>query len=259
MLIISSSAKTLDFKTPYTTQIKSQVPIFNKQATIFNNYLRTKQVGDLTKILEINEKLAILNFQRNQDWKASPTEEGTRPAIYAYKGDVFRQLHPHDYSPDECAYAHNSLMIMSGLYGVVRAFDAIQPYRFGMATKVKDEIKGEIPGKLNEFWKTKITDFLNAQIKEQKHRGLINLASKEYAKPVDKDKLECPFITVDFKEDRGGVLKTMGLYAKRARGMMIDYCIKNKIENPEDLKEFAKDGYHFATEEDGHYIFIRAS
>lgn len=243
MLIISSSAKTLDLKTPAP---KGQEPPFLKEANEVQAFLASMDVQAYSRTLGVSEKIAILNVERMQTWDSAEA----RPALFMYKGDVYRQLNPEEYSPEQLDYA-KSVFAMSGLYGAVGGMDKIKPYRLEM----KAELKGY--GHMNDYWRPLVTSYFNELIEKEAHEFLLNLASKEYAKAVDRKELKVPVIDVEFKEEREGKLKTIGLMAKRARGMMIDYCIKKQIQDPNELRHFNQAGYEFLGEEKGTLTFVR--
>lgn len=244
MLIISSSAKTLDLTSPAP---KSQKAHFEKEANKVQAVLAKMDVADFSKALHVSEKLAIMNVKRMQNWSSAES----RPALFMYKGDVYRQLHTDEYNDEQIAYAARSVFAMSGLYGAVGGLDAIKPYRLEM----KADIEGF--GHMNDYWRPLVTDYFNELIKKDGHKFLLNLASVEYAKAVDRGKLNVPVVNVVFKEERDGKLKIIGLMAKRARGAMIDYCIKNQIEDPADLRHFNEDAYEFVGENNGTLTFVR--
>lgn len=204
-------------------------------------------VQELSKKLHCSEKIAILNVGRMQSWNAAEA----RPSLFMYKGDVYRQLTPSDYSQEELDYAGRSVFAMSGMYGTVGALDRIKPYRLEMKAVIGDY------GHMNDYWRPLVTKYFNELIESEGHKFLLNLASIEYAKAVDRDQLKVPVIDVQFKEEREGKLKIVGIMAKRARGMMIDYCIKNMIEDPSELRHFNTAGYEFIGEENGSMIFAR--
>jgi len=244
MLIISSSAKTLDLETPAP---KGQAPHFLKQTNEIQKLLAAMDVEEFSKTLGASEKIAILNVQRMQDWNSNEA----RPSLFMYNGDVYRQLHPEDYTSKQLDYAGRSVFAMSGLYGAVGALDAIKPYRLEMKAKLDGY------GNLNDYWRPYITEYFNELIDRDGHKFLLDLASIEYSKAVDREKLKVPVVKVDFKEERDGKLKVIGIMAKRARGMMIDYCIKNQIEDPSELRHFNTAGYEFVGEENGTLTFVR--
>lgn len=244
MIIISSSGKTLDLKRPAPS---GRPPHFLKEAETIQKFLTTLDVPDFAKTLGTSEAIAIINVERMQTWKVAPE----RPALFLYFGDVYRELHPLEYSAQQLEYAGRSVFAMSGLYGAVGGMDAIKPYRLEMKT----DLDGF--GVMNEYWRPLVTDYFNELAEKEGHHFLLNLASIEYAKAVDRKKLKIPIIDVDFKEERDGVLKIVGIMAKRARGMMIDYCIRHQIEDPAELRNFKAAGYEFVGESQGTMTFAR--
>lgn len=244
MLIISSSAKTLDLETHAP---KGKPAHFLKKANVLQKEIAGLEFKALKKLLHVNEKLAHLNFERMQGWAKAEA----RPALFMYKGDVYRELDVQNYSKKQLEYAGKCLFAMSGLYGAVGALDEIKPYRLEMQAKIKGF------GAMNDYWRPFVTDYFNELIEQEGHTHLLNLASVEYARALDSKKLKVPIIHVDFKEERDGKLKTIGILAKRARGMMIDFCIKNQVTKPAQLREFKAAGYEFSGEEKGKMLFIR--
>lgn len=247
MLIISSSAKTLDESSPLP-KVQTRQPVFLKQAEQLHRELAELSLPKLQKVLHCNEKIAELNFKRMQDW--SRAEE--RPALFMYHGDVYRELDPQSYSIEQINYAADHVFAMSGLYGVLGGLDQFKPYRL--------EMNAKLPGhklRMNEYWQEPVTDYFNQLVDEKGHKCLLNLASVEYAKAVDPSRLKVPIIDVDFKEERDGDHKTIGIFAKRARGMMIHFCIENQVEDPKELQNFKAAGYSFAGEEGGRLQFYR--
>jgi uncharacterized protein len=243
MLIISSSAKTLDLETPAP---QGQAPNFLIEANKAQSVLASMDVQTFSEILGVSEKIALLNVERMQTWSSAKA----RPALFMYKGDVYRQLNPSDYSKEQLDYA-KSVFAISGLYGAVGGMDEIKPYRLEMKAKLEGY------GSMNVYWKPLVTDYFNKLVEKEGHQFLLNLASKEYAKAVDRKKLTIPVIDVEFKEERDGKLKIVGLMAKRARGMMIDYCIVNHVQDPAELRHFNSAGYEFLGEENGTLTFVR--
>lgn len=244
MLIISSSGKTLDLQSPAP---KGLQPHFEKEANAIEAVLAQMDVKTLTKVLGASEKIAMLNFERIQNW----SHNTARPSLFMYKGDVYRELHVQDYSPAQLEYAGRSVFAMSGLYGAVGGMEAIKPYRLEMKTKLKGY------GAMNDYWRPFITKYFNELIEKEGHQHLLNLASVEYAKAVDRKKLKVPVIDVHFKEEQNGKLKVVGIMAKRARGMMIDFCIQNQIEDPADLRAFKTAGYEFIGQSKNTLTFAR--
>lgn len=247
MLIISSSAKTLDLDKAVPSFFQCEQAPFTKTADKIAEELNELDLEELQKLYKVSDKITAENMLRFQNWSAADE----RPGLYMYKGDVFRELELDLYKKAEHDYASNSVFVMSGLYGIVGANHLIKPYRLEM----KAELEGR--GVMNDFWRSEVTDYLNGVVDRQGHKLLLNLASKEYSKAVDEEKLKVPMINVDFKEEQEGKLKIVGIFAKRARGMMINYCIKNKVETLEQLRHFKAAGYEFHGEKDGTLTFVR--
>lgn len=246
MIIITSSAKTLDEKTD-CSHVHGEQPLFLNMSERIHTSLAKKSKEELQEVLHANDKITELNFNRYKSWKKDHSSENSRPALFMYKGDIFRQMHPLAYSEDQLKYAHKTLRVMSGLYGSVRALDLIQPYRLEMAAKIDSNEK------LSDQWRESVTEQFNKE-----DNTLVNLASKEYADAVDFDTFNGKVITIEFKEERDGKLQNLGILAKRARGMMIEYAIQNKVEDPKELQKFTEGGYAFAGETSpGVWLFTR--
>lgn len=238
MKIVISPAKSLDFTTVLPTK-KFTEPSFLKEAQIINKVVKEKSPQELSKLMNISDKLGELNWQRNQEWKVPFTIKNARPAIYAFNGDVYTGLDAYTLSKEKIMKLQDTLRILSGLYGIVKPLDLIQPYRLEMGTKLTI---GEHKN-LYEFWKKKITKMLNEQVKEKEL--FINLASKEYFDTVAIKNLKVPVITPEFKDYKNGKLKIISFYAKKARGLMVRYIIDHNIKTIDGLKGFDYEGYHF--------------
>ena len=238
MKIVISPAKSLDFETELPTK-KHTESIFLKESNTVHNVLKKLKPKKLSELMSISEKLADLNWERNQEWKLPFTDENARPAIYAFNGDVYTGLNAYTLPITKIDELQGKLRILSGLYGLLKPLDLMQPYRLEMGTKLP-------VGKnknLYEFWKTKITKSLNSELK--KDELFINLASNEYFEAVDVKALKVPVITPEFKDYKDGKLKIISFFAKKARGMMVRYIIDTNAETIEDLKGFDYDGYKF--------------
>jgi cytoplasmic iron level regulating protein YaaA (DUF328/UPF0246 family) len=250
MLAILSSAKTLDYESPLPSFVKPTKPLFVKQAHDLVKSLKSLSEKDLGKIMSISPKLAKQNYERYQEFASAPE----RPAIYSYQGDAFKSLQLSEYGKTELSYAQKSVLFVSGLYGLLRPLDAMKPYRLEMLTQ-NISIKQK---SLYSFWKDRLSEYVDSV---EKGRGacLINLASKEYSKAVCTSALRTPVINIDFKESKNGKLSVVALFAKQARGAMIDFMILEKIKKPEQLKEFDWKGYCFEPKlsNDGCYTFVR--
>jgi cytoplasmic iron level regulating protein YaaA (DUF328/UPF0246 family) len=238
MKLVLSPAKSLDFETTLPTEKHTQ-PVFLKHSEQLNIVLKKKSVKALSELMSISKDLSQLNYERNQEWELPFTKENARPAIYAFNGDVYRGLDAYTIPKDKIEKVQDTVRILSGLYGVLKPLDLIQPYRLEMGTKLN-------VGKhknLYEFWKQDITNALNDDLKEGEI--FLNLASVEYFKAVDTKTLKVPVIDVDFKELKNGEYKTIGIYAKLARGIMSRYIIDNNAETLDDVKGFDLENYRF--------------
>lgn len=238
MKIVISPAKSLDFETTLPTQLYTESS-FLKEANTVHRVLKKKKPKQLSELMAISEKLADLNWQRNQDWATPFTPENARPAIYAFNGDVYVGLHAYSLPMEKLPVLESKLRILSGLYGLLKPLDLIQPYRLEMGTKLPVGKSKD----LYEFWKPKITKALNSELK--KDELFINLASNEYFSAVDKKALKVPVITPEFKDYKDGKLKMISFFAKKARGMMVRYIIDTDAQTIDDLKGFNYEGYQY--------------
>ena len=240
MLIVISPAKTLDYETPAKTKVFTS-PDYLDQSQGLINRLRNFSSLDISDLMKVSAKIADLNFDRYEAWKKPFTQKNAKQAVLAFKGDVYTGLNAETFKADDFKFAQNHLRVLSGLYGLLRPLDLMQPYRLEMGTKLKtDEGKN-----LYEFWGSDITEGLNKQLKKIKSDILINLASNEYFKAVKPKELSAEIITPAFKEFKNGEYKMIGIYAKKARGLLSRYIIQNKLSDPEDLKSFNEEGYRF--------------
>jgi cytoplasmic iron level regulating protein YaaA (DUF328/UPF0246 family) len=255
MIIVISPAKTLDFETPPLTQAHTQ-PDFLGDSAMLIDELRKLEPSQIGAMMSISSKLATLNSNRYFAWNRPFTLRNAKQAILAFKGDVYTGLDADTMTGNELAFAQDHLRILSGMYGVLRPLDLMQPYRLEMGTQFKNP-RGN---NLYEFWDDKITQALNQDLAKQKDGILINLASNEYFQSVQPSKLNARIITPVFKDQKNGVYKIISFFAKKARGMMSRYIIQNKLTNPEAIKSFDVAGYRFSQEDSGknEWIFIRA-
>ena len=238
MKIVISPAKSLNFESPLPVQ-KHTDSLFLKEAETIQKTLKKKKPKQLMELMDISEKLADLNWERNQNWSLPFTAENARPAIYAFDGDVYTGLDAYTIPTDKFPILEDKLRILSGLYGVLKPLDLMQPYRLEMGTSLPIGTKKN----LYEFWKKKVTQFLNDELQE--HELFINLASNEYFSAVDTKTLKAPVVTPEFKDYKGGKLKMISFFAKKARGLMVRYIIDNNAETIDDLKQFNYEGYAF--------------
>lgn len=238
MKIVISPAKSLDYTTALPTQRFTE-PKFLDKANTIQKTLKKKKPKDLMELMDISEKLADLNWQRNQNWALPFTPENARPAVYAFNGDVYTGLDAYTIPTDKLDVLQDQLRILSGLYGILRPLDLIQEYRLEMGTSIAIGTKKN----LYEFWKKTITDALNKEL--TKDELFINLASNEYFSAVDTKALKVPVITPEFKDYKDGKLKMISFFAKKARGLMVRYIIDTNAKTLEDLKGFNYEGYAF--------------
>ncbi|UYZ82841.1 peroxide stress protein YaaA [Entomomonas sp. E2T0] len=254
MLMVISPAKTLDYTSPVKLKEHTE-PEHIKQSEQLIKQLKKLSVQDVASLMSISDKLAALNVARFAEWSTKFTTENARQAILAFKGDVYTGLAVEDFSAKDYKFAQQHLRILSGLYGVLRPLDLMQPYRLEMGTKLANS-KGK---DLYEFWGEQITEWLNKAITEQGDGILLNLASNEYFKSVKTKQLDAKIIDVDFKDLKNGQYKIISFYAKKARGMMARYVIKNQLTEVEQLKQFDSEGYYFSEEHStaNKLIFLR--
>lgn len=238
MKIVISPAKSLNFEKELPTTQHTE-PSFLKESSQIHKVLKQESPKQLSELMSISDKLADLNWKRNQDWKTPFTVENARPALYTFDGDVYTGLDGYSIPLDKLDTLQGSLRILSGLYGLLKPLDLMQAYRLEMGTKLPI---GESKN-LYEFWKTTITKSLNKEL--EKDELFINLASNEYFSAIDVKALKVPVITPDFKDYKDGKLKIISFFAKKARGMMVRYIIDTDAKTLDDLKGFNYDGYQF--------------
>ncbi len=240
MLIVISPAKTLDYSTPPATK-KFTLPDYLDDSQELINRVRNYSTLDISEIMAVSTKIAELNFERFKDWHMPFTAENARQAALAFKGDVYTGLNAETLSASDFTFAQKHLRILSGLYGLLRPLDLMQAYRLEMGRKIETD-RGK---NLYEFWGDTVTEGLNKQFKKTGSSHLINLASNEYFKSVKPKLLNADIITPAFKDFKNGEYKMMGVYAKKARGMLSRYIIENKLTDIDDIKSFDLDGYAF--------------
>jgi len=239
MKLVLSPAKSLDFKSDLPTE-KTSESCFLKESERLNKLLKKKSARSLSKLMSISPALGQLNYERNQEWQLPFTNKNARQAIYAFSGDVYRGLDAYTIPKDKLDNVQNTVRIISGLYGILKPLDLMQPYRLEMGTKFP-------VGKnknLYEFWKQKITSSLNEELKDDEL--FLNLASNEYFKAIDTKALKVPVVTASFKQFKNGEYKMIGIFAKVARGLMTRYIIETNAETIEDIKGFNIEGYGFS-------------
>lgn len=253
MIAIVSPAKTLDFETE--NKHKHTLPRFQKEALELIDALKRKSESDISDLMSISDKLATLNVERYHSFTKKKDPAQSKQAVFAFQGDVYQGLQATDFSEKDLEFAQDHFRILSGLYGLLRPLDLIQPYRLEMGTKLKVNDSSN----LYEFWEDKIVSQLNRDLKSQGDKILVNLASNEYFKSVDKKKLKANVIDVDFLDFTSGKYKIVSFYAKKARGMMSHYIIKNQLKEVEHLRSFDYDGYIYDdnTSNDQKLVFRR--
>lgn len=241
MLMVISPAKTLDYTTPVSLKDYTQ-PKYIKQAEQLVKQLKKLSVQDIASLMGISDKLAALNMARFEQWTPHFNTDNAKQAILAFKGDVYTGLDVETFTDADFQFSQQHLRILSGLYGILKPLDLMQPYRLEMGTKFANA-KGK---NLYEFWGDQITQGLNKVIKEQGDDILINLASKEYFSSVKTSQLNAHLIDIEFKDLKENQYKIISFYAKKARGMMARYIIKNQLSHIEQLKGFNSEGYYYA-------------
>lgn len=252
MKIVISPAKSLNFEKamPITTYSESA---FLEDSRQVHKVLKQKTPKTLSELMTISDKLADLNWQRNQDWKTPFTPDNARPAIFAFDGDVYTGLDAYTIPTDKFDVLQSSLRILSGLYGVLKPLDLIQAYRLEMGTKMA--IGKSV--NLYKFWKSTLTHALNKELEDGEL--FVNLASNEYFSVINTKELKVPVITPEFKDYKNGQLKIISFFAKKARGLMVRYIIDTGAKTIEDLKGFDYEGYQFDANlsEGSHLVFTR--
>ena len=252
MKILLSPAKSLDFKTQLPTE-KNSFLCFEKEAEYLNSILKGKSPKDLSSLMGISSKIADLNYERNHDWSLPFNNKNARQAVYAFSGDVYRGLDAYSIDDDKIDFMQSTVRIISGLYGLIKPLDLIQPYRLEMGTKLSfDNNKN-----LYEYWREKISNQLNLELSESE--PVLNLASNEYFKAIDTKVIKSDVYSANFKQLKDGNYKTIAIFSKKARGMMTRFIIDNNITNISDIKSFDYDGYMFHKElsSDKELIFTR--
>jgi cytoplasmic iron level regulating protein YaaA (DUF328/UPF0246 family) len=240
MLITLSPSKGQDFiEVPLSK--KHSKPADLKDSELLIKELKKIKSKQLQTLMAVSENIAKLNVDRYKSFTTPFTTKNAKQAIFAFKGDVYGGLELNKFTEDDYSYAQNHLRILSGLYGCLRPMDLIQPYRLEMKTKLKNN-RGE---NLYQFWDDRITESLNKELQKQEEPVLVNLASNEYFKSVKPKLLEGRLLNINFKETKDGKTRIVAIFAKRARGMMADYIIRNRIEKSEDIKKFKMGGYKF--------------
>ncbi|WP_127803431.1 peroxide stress protein YaaA [Hydrogenophaga sp. NH-16] len=254
MLFVISPAKALDYETPAHIKTFTQ-PLFVEQASELIAVLREKSPQQVAELMDLSDQLAGLNAARYQAWSPKFTAKNSKQAVLAFDGDVYGGLDARTLNEDELDWLQQHLCILSGLYGVLRPLDRMQPYRLEMGTRLKTD-KGT---NLYRFWGSQIAEYLNSRARADKSPVLVNLASEEYFKAVDLKALQPRVVNCVFEEKKGANYKIVSFFAKRARGLMVRYALQHRASTPEQLKGFDLEGYRFApaASEPDRFVFRR--
>ena len=254
MIVIISPSKTQNFTSNGQPGTYTQPQLLD-QSEILVRELRKKSTEEIKSLMEVSDKIARLNFERYQQFSTPFSPQNAKQSLFAFKGDVYTGIDIENFQQLDLEFAQNHLRILSGLYGLLRPLDLIQPYRLEMKINLKNP-RGK---DLYTFWGNRLIQALNQEFEKQKKRVLVNLASNEYFKAINKKKLKAEIFTPVFKEYKNGKYSTIAIFAKKARGMMTDFIIKNKITEPGELKTFSRQGYEFCEQQSkgNEWVFIR--
>ena len=254
MISVISPAKKLNFNAESPINSFTQCDFLDDSKKLIDQ-AKDYSFDDIMKLMSVSENIANLTVQRFQDWKLPFDDQNAKQAALAFNGDTYTGLEVESFSQDDFDYSQDHLRILSGLYGLLRPLDLIQPYRLEMGTKMNNSM-----GKnLYEFWGTKISDQLNKDLNNHESKYIINCASDEYFKVIDLQSLNVPIIKPIFKDVKNGVPKVISFFAKRARGMMSKYIIKNRVQSINDLHSFNDNGYEFQPDQSDNHelVYIR--
>ena len=254
MLIFLSPAKSLDFKT-LSHVATHTLPGWLKQSETLIKQLRKLSPADIANLMDLSDPLALLNFNRYADWSLPFTPENAKQAVLAFDGDVYDGLDAKKLSADDLDFAQKQVRILSGLYGILKPLDLMQPYRLEMGTKFANKAGKD----LYAFWGETLLEAINAELADMPRPVVVNLASEEYFKVAIGRKINGTVIQPIFEDWKGGKYKIISFYAKRARGLMTRYAVVNRLSEPEGLKDFDSDGYAYVPDasDDTHWVFRR--
>lgn len=242
MLYLLSPAKALDYDTPVAAEVPHTQPLFTQQASELVGVLREKSPQQIAELMRLSDKLAGLNAARYEAWSPRFTAKNSRQAVLAFNGDVYEGLDARTLAPAELDWLQEHVCILSGLYGVLRPLDRMQPYRLEMGTRLPTDAGAN----LYQFWGTRIADYLNQRLEGEREPVVVNLASQEYFKSVDRRALRARVIDCVFEDYKSGQYKVISFLAKRARGLMARYAAQHQVDAPGRLEGFDLDGYAFA-------------
>ncbi len=254
MLIFLSPAKSLDYKTPPHVSTFSQ-PVFLDRSQTLIDQLRALSPADIANLMDLSDQLALLNFNRYAEWSQPFTPDNAKQAVLAFDGDVYDGLSAKTLSAADLDFAQQQVRILSGLYGILKPLDLMQPYRLEMGTKFANRSGKD----LYAFWGETLLDAINAELDAMPRPVVVNLASEEYFKAAVGRKLKGTLIQPVFEDWKGGKYKIISFFAKKARGLMTRYAVLNRLTAPEGLKDFDSEGYAFAPEasDDKTWVFRR--
>ena len=255
MLITLSPSKGQDFETPTPSGIHS-IPDQLAESQLLINEAKKLNVEDVSELMDVSENISSLNVERFQQWNIPFNTQNAKAALFAFKGDVYSGIQKEKYDDNDLAYAQDHLRILSGLYGALRPMDLIQPYRLEMKTHLENP-RGK---NLYQFWGDRITEKLNESLESQTEKVLVNLASNEYFKSVKPKLLNGRLLNISFKENKDGKSRVIAIFAKKARGMMADFILRNRIEHAEDIKDFGSGGYKYSAKDstENNWVFTSA-
>lgn len=244
MLFVISPAKSLDYDSPLAPEVLAQAtePLFTRQAAGLIELLKPLPAQGVGELMDLSPDLSALNVARYKAWRPRHTPDNSRPAVLAFNGDVYDGLRARELSADDLAWLQQHLAILSGLYGVLRPMDRLQPYRLEMGTRLQTDHGAN----LYQFWGDQIAQYLNQRLKGDKAPTVVNLASQEYFKSVDRQALKARVIDCVFEDYKDGQYKIISFLAKRARGLMARYAVQHKVATPKKLEGFDLEGYAFA-------------
>jgi cytoplasmic iron level regulating protein YaaA (DUF328/UPF0246 family) len=254
MLCIISPSKTQD--PDVALRGEPTMPLFIDRTEQLVARLRQYDRPALAGLMKMSDKLAAINSTRFQSFQFPHTPDNSRQALFMFQGDQFRPMDRGNYTTAQLDHARQHLAILSGLYGMLRPLDLMQPHRLEMAVKMG--VNGA--GNLYEFWSSPVTGAINKHLQGDPFPVLVNLASAEYFRVVRKKELQADILTLSFKQEKAGTLKTIAIYAKRARGALVDYMITNRIADPAELRKFDRDGYEFSPDlsSEREWVFVRS-
>lgn len=253
MLMIIAPSKTQDFNDSFSAEATQ--PLLLRDSVLLIEELQKLSISDLGKLMKISERLALQTYQRIHDFETPFTADNACSAIAVFQGDVYSKITVQGYGNEDISYLQNHLRILSGLYGILRPLDLMQAYRLEMGCRLANS-RGR---NLYEFWGEKVTTEVNRILADHKEPILVNLASTEYSRVIKKKSLHGSVLQIDFKERKGATYRTVAIHAKRARGMMVDFAVKNRVQRVTELKGFQEADYSFRPElsTEGQYCFAR--